>query len=99
MDVELRRSLTCSPWAAVAEQRTALSTDYRADLRAITIPALVVHGRADVNAPFELTGAQTAELVPRAVPKVHETAAHGLYAAHADQLNTDLLEFIEGRRA
>jgi hypothetical protein len=45
MDVELRRSLTCAPWAAVAQQRTALSTDYRADLRAITIPPSWCTGR------------------------------------------------------
>ena len=48
MGVELRRSLTCSPWAAIAQQRTALSTGYRAG----TIPALRVHGKADVNVPI-----------------------------------------------
>jgi hypothetical protein len=34
--------------------------------------------------------------VPNATPKVYTGAPHGLNETHRDQLNQDLLEFIEG---
>ncbi|MGH7121532.1 MAG: alpha/beta fold hydrolase [Acetobacteraceae bacterium] len=38
-------------------------TDFRADYRAISLPALIVHGTKDVSAPIDLTARPTAALI------------------------------------
>ena len=70
-------------------------TDFRADLRGFTVPALIVHGTADQNAIPALTGTPTAELVPDGLCKEYQAAAHGLFVTHKDQLNADLLAFVK----
>ena len=45
---------------AIACNESMVDTDFRAELRAITIPTLVIHGDADASAPLALTGAKTA---------------------------------------
>jgi pimeloyl-ACP methyl ester carboxylesterase len=70
-------------------------TDFRADLRGFTVPALIVHGTADQNAIPALTGTPTAELVPDGVYKEYQAAAHGLFVTQKDQLNADLLAFVK----
>ncbi len=80
---------------ATAECVTAFSaTDFRADMAAVTVPTLVVHGDADQIVPFEASGKKTAEAIPGARLEVFEGAPHGLYATHADRLNALLLDFL-----
>ncbi|MBF6064797.1 alpha/beta hydrolase [Nocardia terpenica] len=71
-------------------------TDHRADLRAIAVPALVIHGAADEFNPLPLCGELTASLIPDSRLKVYDNGPHGLYLTHREQLTADLLEFIEG---
>jgi non-heme chloroperoxidase len=74
--------------------RMVTETDFRPDLRAMTTPALVIHGDADVSAPLELTGRPTAALIPGAKLIVYEGAPHGLFVTHMERLNSDLRAFI-----
>ena len=86
-----------TPMMAVLRTWHSIShTDFRADLRGITVPTLILHGTADQNAIPELTGRRTAELVPGNVFKEYEGAAHGLFVTHKDQLKADLLAFAKG---
>ncbi|MEU8980815.1 alpha/beta hydrolase [Streptomyces sp. NPDC048309] len=64
------------------------------ELPKLDLPALVVHGTHDVSAPLELTGRRAAELLPDSTLKVYQNAGHGLFATHAEQLLTDLREFM-----
>jgi non-heme chloroperoxidase len=89
-------ALDTSPRAAVEIYRTLFTTDQRAELAALTVPTLVVHGTADLGAPYALCGPRTARLVPDSTFLTYEGAAHGLFATHADRLNADLLEFAKG---
>ena len=66
-----------------------------AELSRISVPTLIVQGDADASAPLPLTGARTAELMPNCRLLVYENAPHGLYLTHREQLNADLLDFIE----
>ena len=50
-------------------------TDFRADLRGFTVPALIIHGTVDQNAIPALTGTPTAELVPDGVYKEYQVTA------------------------
>ncbi len=79
---------------AVACNRSMVDTDFRADLRDITTPTLLIHGDSDASAPLPLTGARTAKLVPNCTFKVYEGAPHGLFLTHKQRLNADILQFI-----
>jgi non-heme chloroperoxidase len=70
------------------------STDFRAELPGITLPALLLHGGADVTSPFEITARATAKLMPHAELVVYEGAPHGIPYSHMDRVNRDLLTFL-----
>lgn len=74
-------------------------TDFRADLRKFTVPALIIHGTADQNAIPALTGRRTAALIPDSAYKEYQGAAHGLFITHKDQVNADLLAFATNGHA
>ncbi|RZM10183.1 MAG: alpha/beta hydrolase [Sphingomonas sp.] len=69
-------------------------TDFTADLEAITVPTLVLHGEDDQVVPFATTGKLSAEIVAGAVLKSYPGYPHGMPTTNADQINADLLAFI-----
>jgi len=69
-------------------------TDFRADIDAITVPTLIVHGTADRILPIDKTGRKFAELLPDATYAEIEGAPHGLLWTHADEVNEHLLGFL-----
>ena len=79
---------------AIACNRSMVDTDFRADLRDVVTPTLLIHGDADASAPLPLTGARTAKLIPKCTFKIYEGAPHGLFLTHKQRLNADILEFI-----
>jgi non-heme chloroperoxidase len=79
---------------ALAEcTRTMVTTDFRAELPRIRVPALLVHGTRDASAPIDLTGRPTAALIPGSRLEVYEGAPHGLFVTHRDRLTADLAAF------
>ena len=75
---------------------TAFSeTDFRPDMAAIDVPTLVIHGDDDQVVPFETTGKLAAAMIRGATLKVYAGAPHATAQTHADQLNEDLLAFIQ----
>ena len=76
--------------------RAGTETDFRAELPAISVPTLIIHGDADVSEPIEQRGRRTAQLIPGSQFKVYEGAPHGLMFTQMDRLNADLLAFIKG---
>lgn len=89
MAMMLRASLQ----AVVESARIMTGTDFRADLQAIRMPTVVIHGDRDASAPLALTGRRTAELVPGAKLIVYEGAPHGIFATYIDQLTADISAF------
>jgi non-heme chloroperoxidase len=83
--------------AAIEFQRSAIETDFREELGALSLPTLVIQGDADASAPLALTGVRTAELIPNSRLLVYENAPHGLYLTHRGRVNRDLLTFIADR--
>ncbi len=73
--------------------RTLTAADFRAELRSVGVPTLVIHGGQDMTCPLDLTGRPTAALVPDARLTVYEGAPHGLFLTHMARLNADLLAF------
>ncbi len=86
--------MQCPVQVAIACNKALTTTDFRADLAKISLPAMVVHGDRDASAPLALTGKPTAELIPGCLFKVYQGAPHGLMYTHMERLNTDILQFI-----
>ncbi|ADU69251.1 alpha/beta fold hydrolase [Pantoea sp. At-9b] len=75
---------------------TAFSeTDFRGDIAKVNVPTLVIHGSNDQIVPFATTGKVAAEMIPGAELKVYENGPHGFAVTHQDQLNEDLLAFLQ----
>lgn len=70
-------------------------TDFTEDLKKIDIPVLVMHGDDDQIVPFPDSAPLTAKLLKRATLKVYPGFPHGMCTTHADQINRDLLAFIQ----
>jgi non-heme chloroperoxidase len=71
-------------------------TDFTEDLKRFDVPTLIVHGDDDQIVPIGVSSYRSAELVRGASLVVYPGAPHGLPTTHKDQLNADLLAFLEG---
>ena len=89
-------ALAASPKASVDCVEAFSATDFREDLKAIRAPTLIVHGDADHTVPIAVSGERTAKLLPQAQYKIYAGAPHGLNVTHKDELNADLVRFING---
>jgi non-heme chloroperoxidase len=69
--------------------------DFRDDLAAIKIPALVLHGEKDATLPIESTGDRTSKFIPGAEYHVIEHGPHCITWTHATEVNTHLLRFLK----
>ncbi|GJG94890.1 alpha/beta fold hydrolase [Cupriavidus pauculus] len=68
--------------------------DYTADLKKFDVPTLVLHGEDDQIVPIDNAGKLTAKIVKNATLKVYPGASHGMCVINADQVNADLLAFL-----
>ena len=71
------------------------ATDFRDDLKKFDVPTLVIHGDDDQIVPINISGKASAALIKNAKLKVYNGAPHGLADTNKDQLNQDLLEFLQ----
>ncbi len=71
-------------------------TDQTEDLKAITVPTLVLQGDDDQIVPYKDASLLQAKLLPHATLKVYEGFPHGMLTTHADVINPDLLAFVRG---
>jgi non-heme chloroperoxidase len=70
-------------------------TDFREDLKKFDVPTLILHGDDDQIVPIGAAGLASAKLVGNATLKVYSGAPHGLTDTHKNQLNADLLAFLQ----
>jgi non-heme chloroperoxidase len=70
------------------------ATDFRSDLDAVDVPALVIHGDDDQVVPFAVGGQASAARIKGATLKVYAGAPHGITDTHKEQLSRDLLAFV-----
>lgn len=80
--------------AAIELNRELTDADFRAEMRDIDLPTLILHGTNDASAPLELTGRRCAQLIKGSELKIYDGAPHGLFLTHGEQVNRDLLNFI-----
>jgi non-heme chloroperoxidase len=71
-------------------------TDQTDDLKAISVPVLVLQGDDDQVVPYADAALKQAELLSNSTLKIYPGFPHGMLTTHADVLNPDILEFIRG---
>ena len=71
-------------------------TDQTADLQAITVPTLVMHGDDDQIVPIADAALKSVKLLKNGTLKVYKGFPHGMLTTHADVINPDLLAFFKG---
>jgi non-heme chloroperoxidase len=86
-------AISMSPHAAVACIDSWL-TDFRADLPAIDVPTLVVHGDADRILPYQNTAKRLPGMIPDMNLVTIEGGPHAICWTHADEVNRALLDFV-----
>ncbi|HEY2068512.1 MAG TPA: alpha/beta hydrolase [Rhizomicrobium sp.] len=71
-------------------------TDFRDDMKAITVPVLVMHSKADQVVPYAVSGPKAVALLKNGKLITYEDYPHGMPTTQADVINKDLLAFIQG---
>ena len=72
-------------------------TDQTEDLKAITVPTLVLQGDDDQIVPIDDAAPLSVKLLKNGTLKVYPGFPHGMLTTHADVINPDLLAFIKGK--
>jgi non-heme chloroperoxidase len=83
-----------SSWFATTAAVPTWLEDFRADLAAIDVPALILQGTADRILPIDVTGRKFHQALPAAEYVEVEGAPHGLFWTHADDVNAALIAFL-----
>jgi non-heme chloroperoxidase len=71
-------------------------TDFTEDLKAISVPTLILHGDDDQIVPIADSSLLSVRLVRSASLKVYPGLPHGMCTTDPDTINPDLLAFIKG---
>jgi len=78
-------------------------TDFTEDLKRFDVPTLVMHGEDDQIVPINDSSKKSAKLINGAQEIYYPGMPHGLTATHQDEVNADLLKFLQsvqkGRKA
>ena len=93
----LQRSLDIALQASTAATIACVdafnATDFRAELASVTVPALVLHGTADMPVPIAL-GRMTAQGIKASRLIEYEGVSHGLVVTESERVTRDMLAFL-----
>ncbi len=73
-------------------------TDQTEDLKKFDVPTLVIHGEDDQIVPVKDSAKKAAKLIKGAREIYYPGAPHGITATHQNQINADLLNFLNAER-
>lgn len=83
-----------SPYAMAEGLKTLRDTDLREDLKKITIPTLILHGKLDKICSYDLAE-QMKGLLKNSTLVPFEKSGHALFIEELDKFNSELLNFIQ----
>ncbi len=83
-----------SPSPITRASRLFSKTDQTDDLKAITVPPLVLQGDDDQVVLYKDASLLQAKLLKHGTLKVYPVYPHGLMTTHADVINAEILAFI-----
>jgi non-heme chloroperoxidase len=90
-----RQGMTGSAQAHYLGIKAFSETDQTEDLKAITVPVLVLQGDDDQVVPYKAAALLQHELLQNSTLKIYEGYPHGMLTTHADVINPDILAFIQ----
>jgi non-heme chloroperoxidase len=70
-------------------------TDFTADLKAIDVPVLVLHGEDDQVVPIDASAHQAIKLLKHGTLITYPGFPHGMATTQAETINKDLLAFVK----
>ena len=70
-------------------------TDLTKDLKKFDIPTLILHGDDDQIVPIQASALLSSKIIKGAKLKIYKGAPHGMCTTHKDEVNADLLAFID----
>ena len=70
-------------------------TDLTKDLKKFDIPTLILHGDDDQIVPIQASALLSSKIIKDAKLKIYKGAPHGMCTTHKDEVNADLLAFID----
>jgi non-heme chloroperoxidase len=70
-------------------------TDQTEDLKKFDVPTLILHGDDDQIVPIQASAMRSSKLIKNATLKIYKGAPHGMCTTLKDEINADLLDFIE----
>ena len=88
MQAGLKPTLACA--------KAFSTTDFRPDLKAFTVPTLIIHGTDDKIVPIDAAGRAAAKGIANSTLIEYDGAPHGLFATHKERFTKDLLAFVKG---
>jgi pimeloyl-ACP methyl ester carboxylesterase len=91
-------ALAAIPQSTLACITAFATTDFRKDLAAIKMPALIIHGDNDEIVPLDVSSQRTATMLPHAEFIIYENGPHGIFYTHRDLLNQHLVDFFRGKK-
>ncbi|WP_455916570.1 alpha/beta fold hydrolase [Pantoea agglomerans] len=89
-----RQGMTGSAKAHYEGIKAFSQTDQTEDLKAITVPTLILHGDDDQIVPYKTAALLQEKLLPNNTMKIYPGYPHGMPTTHADVINNDILKFI-----
>lgn len=89
-----RQGMTGSAKAHYDGIKAFSETDQTEDLKAISVPTLVMHGDDDQIVPIADSALKSVRLLKNGTLKVYAGYPHGMLTTHADIINPDLLAFV-----
>jgi non-heme chloroperoxidase len=91
-----RQGMTGSANAHYEGIKAFSETDQTEDLKAITVPVLVLQGDDDQVVPYKDASLLQDKLLADSTLKIYPGYPHGMHTTHADVINADILAFIRG---
>jgi non-heme chloroperoxidase len=71
-------------------------TDFTEDLKHIDVPVLVIHSEDDQIVPYADSAPLAVKLLKQGQLKTYSTFPHGCMTTHPDEINADILAFLNG---
>ncbi len=95
LDYDFSIASHASPRATIQAALAWMHTDFRPELKNVTVPTLIVHGDGDETVPMATSADQAAKGIADNIYKIIEGGPHGLNITHADELNEILIDFLK----
>jgi non-heme chloroperoxidase len=70
-------------------------SDFTEDLERFDVPTLLLHGEDDQIVPVQISAKRSAKIIKDARDVYYPGAPHGITATHQDEINAELLTFLQ----